>query len=283
MKSAFLIVAHGNFEMLKFLIRALDYKDNDIYIHFDKKCGSVDYNQFESQATVSHVECIKNRIDVAWGGVSQIRCTFALLSQAMWGGYDYYHLISGVDFPLMSNEDISSFLEANKGCEFVGFTKNVGDLLEKLGYYHCYDEILRQIPFGNRIDKIMLYLQKLMHIRQYRNIDKFHKGCNWWSITHALATALINEQAEILHRYRYVLCCDELFVQTFVKEHLEFSIKVYCYDEEYKSCMRLIDWDRGNPYTFTSDDYEELSSSTRIFARKFGNINTIKGLMDYKK
>ena len=37
MKSAFLIMAHSNFDMLKLLVTQLDYKDNDIYIHIDKK------------------------------------------------------------------------------------------------------------------------------------------------------------------------------------------------------------------------------------------------------
>lgn len=35
-RSAFLIVAHNNFEMLKFLIKSLDSEEHDIYIHIDK-------------------------------------------------------------------------------------------------------------------------------------------------------------------------------------------------------------------------------------------------------
>ena len=45
MKSAFLIVAHGNFDMLKCLIKALDYTGNDMFVHIDKKCGDIDYTQ----------------------------------------------------------------------------------------------------------------------------------------------------------------------------------------------------------------------------------------------
>ena len=32
-KSAFLIIAHGNFDMLRFLIESLDDKAHDIYVH----------------------------------------------------------------------------------------------------------------------------------------------------------------------------------------------------------------------------------------------------------
>lgn len=69
MKSAFLIVAHGNFDMLKYLIRALDYKNNDIYIHIDKKCGNIDISQFQNITKYSKVEFLKNRIRVFWGGI----------------------------------------------------------------------------------------------------------------------------------------------------------------------------------------------------------------------
>ena len=37
MKHAFLIMTHGQFEILEVLISMLDHIDNDIYIHFDKK------------------------------------------------------------------------------------------------------------------------------------------------------------------------------------------------------------------------------------------------------
>lgn len=33
--------------------------------------------------------------------------------------------------------------------------------------------------------------------------------------------------------------------------------------------MRLTDWNRGNPYVFRNEDYEELVQSKYIFARKF--------------
>lgn len=85
MKSAFLIVAHGNFDMLKFLIKALDYKNNDMFIHIDKKCGEIDYAQFESITTQSKVRCLRDRMSVSWGGLSQVKCTFKLLENAFGG------------------------------------------------------------------------------------------------------------------------------------------------------------------------------------------------------
>ena len=138
MKSAFLIVAHGNFDMLKCLIKSLDYADNAMFIHIDKKCGDIDYTQFESIAKHSDVECLQDRMSVTWGGVSQNKCTFKLLKCAVQHKYDYYHLISRIDYPLMSDEDLSQFLDRNNGCEYVGFANERKDLNNKLGYFHLF-------------------------------------------------------------------------------------------------------------------------------------------------
>lgn len=85
-RSAFLIVAHNNFEMLKFLIKSLDSEEHDIYIHIDKKCGDIDYSQFESITKFSHVKCLRDRINVFWGGVSQIQSTLNTLETAIFFG-----------------------------------------------------------------------------------------------------------------------------------------------------------------------------------------------------
>lgn len=37
MKHAYLIMAHNEWDMLNKLIQALDYPNNDIYLHIDKK------------------------------------------------------------------------------------------------------------------------------------------------------------------------------------------------------------------------------------------------------
>lgn len=41
--------------------------------------------------------------------------------------------------------------------------------------------------------------------------------------------------------------------------------------------MRKIDWNRGSPYTFVEDDYEEVISSPYIFVRK---VDEKSGLPD---
>lgn len=179
---------------------------------------------------------------------------------------------------MLSNKDLDDFLEKNKGKEFVGFTRNNQDLENKLGYYHLFnDGWMVKLIGSNRLHNFILQVQKSLHIRRYTNIASFAKGCNWWSITEKLAKALIANKDTFLKTYKYTLCCDEVFVQTFVKQHPEFASKLYNLDDEYEGCMRLIDWTRGTPYTYKESDFKELSESNRFFARKFDSIHVTKG------
>lgn len=45
-KHAYLIIAHNNFEVLEILIKMLDYKHNDLYVHIDKKVKNFDTDFF---------------------------------------------------------------------------------------------------------------------------------------------------------------------------------------------------------------------------------------------
>ena len=43
-----------------------------------------------------------------------------------------------------------------------------------------------------------------------------------------------------------------------------------------EKAMRYIDWTRGHPYTFKSEDYDELMNSGCLFARKFSIVQDDK-------
>ena len=66
------------------------------------------------------------RHSVVWGGVSQVKAELVLLKTAVaHGPYQHYHLISGVDLPIQTQEDIRAFFEANPDVEFVHFDRTV--------------------------------------------------------------------------------------------------------------------------------------------------------------
>ncbi|RGJ11260.1 hypothetical protein DXD29_07890 [Bifidobacterium pseudocatenulatum] len=103
-KQAYLLMAHNNLEQLNFLIRSLDSEFSDIFLHLDAKSK---INPDEIVRPVSSQLYFCDRINVYWAEYSQVQCELNLLRLATRiGKYNYYHLISGMDFPLKNQKEI---------------------------------------------------------------------------------------------------------------------------------------------------------------------------------
>lgn len=95
---AYLIMAHQHPEQLRMLMRCLDYKNNDIFLHIDAKYKDFDgiKHQLSAQVRNAKLVVLRNRVDVRWGDFSQIECELRLLEAATSEStYSYYHLLSG--------------------------------------------------------------------------------------------------------------------------------------------------------------------------------------------
>ena len=278
MRFAYLILAHNSFDLLKELIRFLDNPNNDIYIHLDAKIGVADITQFLSLPHYSKVCFIDNRVDVAWGGVSLVEATLNLLEASVGGKYDYYHLLSGVDFPIKSNEYIQKFFKENKGKEFIGFVNHCPEsmLVNRLSYYHFFNGhgIRNSFPI-HCINAILIIIQKLFHIHHHFNVNNYKKGAEWFSITHGLCKELVDKKDFFLKHYKYTLIPDEIFLQTYVYNSEKYKNNLYNNKNEDMGCMRKIDWVKGRPYVWQIKDYEELVTSPYLFARKFSEKDIV--------
>lgn len=270
-RHAYLIMCHNHFEQLMMMLAALDDERNDFYIHVDKK--SISCPKGKIQSVVKKGTCVfVDSIEVNWGAYSQISCELILLKAAVQKQHVYYHLLSGVDFPIKSQREIHNFFERNCGKEFLGFCKEDQrkDFLYRVCLYHFFQERIgneKGQDFGTRQwckwEHRLLKIQKWMHVdRLKKQHDIFYKGANWFSITHGLATYVISQEKLIKKIFRWSNCGDEGFLQTIAmmspyKDHI------------VRDHMRLIDWERGTPYIFRKEDYEQIKSSPYMFARKF--------------
>lgn len=55
---------------------------------------------------------VKKRMDIRWGDISSIKLEFKLFRMAYENGpYMYYHLLSGVDLPIKSQDYIHEFFK----------------------------------------------------------------------------------------------------------------------------------------------------------------------------
>lgn len=260
MKFAYIIMAHDNQRQLLFLLQHLDFEENDIYLHIDKKCKSMDLNLLKSSVRSANI-FIYRKFDVKWAGVSQTKCQVFMLSEAIKTYHDYYHLISGKDFPIQSNTVIQHFFELHKGKEFVHFESDFACNKDNCSYYY----------FGESIfSKLLLQLQKKLKVKR-----TFYCGANWFSITHRLASDFCEHKNMMLKKIRMTKSSDEYILQTFIKMVSKNEYTFYDNIRDpynYKQIVRLIDWNRGNPYVWMKENFDEIINSDRMFARKFDDV-----------
>lgn len=270
-KHAYLIIAHTNWKQLQLLVSLLDDEQNDIYIHIDKK---IDITDLHIQTKVSSLFFVP-RIDVRWGTCSQIEAEYSLFENAAKGIYQYYHLISGFDLPLHSPMFIHDFCKQNYNKEFIGFNFKDWDVKQRVYCHNLFGKQMRNrlLPIRYFFKLIRLFvnrIQILLHYYPHRNSKIVYKqGCNWVSITHDFVIDLIRQKDKIFKQYKYAYCPDEIYKQTFAFNSPKYRDRIYDMNDEFKGCMREIDWNRGRPYTYTINDYDMLIHSNKLFARKF--------------
>ena len=286
MKHAYLIVAHTDFKILERLLDLLVYPGNDIYVHIDKKVSyDIKYHPVYSKLfTVSN----EHRIDVRWAD-----CTIAWAEMELYklahnhGPYGYYHLMSGIDLPLKSQNFIHRFFEEHNGIEFYGLMQNAWRTKSKIMYYHLFTKHLRGFGWRSQIEgilnSILVKLQKILPImRSHKEIPILVKGTTWSSLTEEAVSYILSKQDYIYKRFRYTFACDEIY-KPILLINSPFVDKFYSKTDEYKGCLRKVDWQRGNPYIWQLKDYDELINSNMLFARKFSSEHwdLVEKISDY--
>lgn len=278
-KHAYCIIAHNDPGILQSLIQCIDDKRNDIFLMIDQKA---EINMFKDIKTKHAGLYYAESINIIWGDVSQIKAELIVFECAYKKGpYKIYHLLSGVDLPIKSQNYIHEFIDMNPNTEFLSFDNSNRKALEmKTMYYHfliqyarCPNVIIQKVAYYARI--ICIKLQKLLGIKRRYPIE-LYKGANWCSITNELCGYMLSKKSELLTMFKYTFCCDEIFLQSLVWNS-EFRIHVANDEGKYNVSLREIDWKRGGPYTWGSaleesermNDLKILQNSTNLFARKF--------------
>ena len=269
MKHAYLILAHNNFYTLKVLLKLLDNENNDIYIHIDKKTRNVPKEEILSVVQKSNLHWV-TPIKTYWGHSSLVNAELKLIKTAILNvEYEYLHLISGVDLPLKKQSEIHKFFEDNKGKEFVGFSNLKNNYEDRVKYYYWLQKYEKNSKIIAKLQEILTKFQKILKVNRLKNSNiNIQKGCQWVSITGDFAKYIIKQEKWIQKFFANTNCSDELLMQT-ILINSPFAKNIYNKNDEYKSCLREIDWERGSPYVWKKEDKDILLSSNNIFARKF--------------
>lgn len=279
-------MAHHKFDILKELLKDLDDGRNDIFLHIDLK--SKDFLPDDLCTIVKKASLyITERMDIHWGGFSQIKCVLMLLEKATAIGYhSYYHFMVGVEFPLKTQDYIHQFFDRNQQYEFIGFDHADKKYVERIKYYYLFNEYARNNTFFqkvlNKLNFGCVYVQKKLHvdmIKRYGTV--FKKGNANWSITHDLARYVLSQKEEVHRIYRHSFCGDEVFVHTIVFNS-DFYERVYDIKDEYRSSMRITTWE-NEKNQFQLKDLDYLLGCGRLFARKIDGDDALSLISNIKK
>lgn len=277
-KHAYLIMAHNHADLLNRLLNILDDPRNDVFVHIDSKSGDAFVQRVRRSLNNANLY-FTERVDVHWGAFSLVQAEMALLKLATdTGNYAYYHLISGVDLPIKTQDQIHTFFDSIQGQELVQFQqpKISAEKLERVRRYFPLQEkdirINQLLSFSQRV---LVKAQKILGMDRLRHVStEFQMGSNWFSITDDFARYIIQALPQYVPYFQNAFCSDELIVQTIlINSPFKESLYHTEFDDSKQGNMRFIVWLNHAPRDIVSSDYQTLKSSDLLFARKFNPDN----------
>lgn len=211
---------------------------------------------------------------VRWGHFTQVEAQRRLLRAALAEPFDYFHLISGADWPVRSRAgmvaDIAAF-----GMRRPVFADMWGEQQPRRMDDWWFDDPRLRIPgwawFNANADRAQARLSWAvtgwLHARGFTRSrfdgQPWLKGSSWYSVSHDVARVLERETSALLDcgRLDFTQCCDE---------HVAPSVFGRRFAERIEPARRYIDWTAGgyHPKRLGAEDRDAMLASGAWFARK---------------
>lgn len=293
MKQAYLIMAHNKIEQLKFLLSLLDYEKHDIFVLFDKKATITEKQKNELIQIVSKSSAFFTReIPIYWGDYSQIEAELELFeTAAKQEQYSMYHLLSGVDLPLDTAENIYNFFDSRKEYNFLTMVSDElfirNKVYERVAFKTMLPHLTVRTVNNNFLRSVLKIYRKFeVELQRIFKVDYFKKfnlelkyASNWCSLNKEAVDILLEEKRLIATIFKNTKVNDELFIPTILQKH-QLLNTVYSIEPtndkptDFQGNLRYINWWDGSPYTWTdsSDDIDQLKRGKALghkFSRKF--------------
>lgn len=293
---AYLITAYDSFNILKKGLELYDDERNDIYIHMDANTKNVNFDDVKSVCRKSRVIFVK-RMPVRWGTSDVMKSEYILWEAARERHkYDYYHLISGRDLPLWNQDKIHAFFDIQKGKNFLPI-RNYPPLPEEFTsrYKHYvfwpHYMIKKDTFFVKCMTRISSELEKAqtkLEIDRFKKARfKVCKGGPYCSITDEFCKYVVEHKKWCMHWFgKFTMFPDELYLSTMIYNS-KYRKSMYDPQNEEDPSMREIRWEdsRMRPHVWTMEDYDFLTNSSNIFARKFDekHMDIVDAIYEYVK
>ena len=277
----YLILAHTNLSQVDKLIAALQGDNTKFFLHIDKKVSAAEWRGLAFTSNTS-VRLIRERASVNWGGYSMIRASLELIRAAIAEGTTgYFVLLSGQDFPVKSNSEITRFLENNYPSEFMTYWSlpyaswQAGGL-NRIRQHWLVDQI------GYKASRILYHVQRLFGWqRRYPAGQELFGGSQWWCLTDTCLNyvlSFLDQHPEFTGFYKSTLAPDEMFFQTII---MNSSFRERMVNDN----LRFLKFNGTDfhPATLDYADLDAALSSSALWARKFNEQEENNILHDLKK
>lgn len=286
MNLAFLISAHTDPVHLKRLIESLP-EDAEFFIHIDKKS---DLSQFTSLIAGENIHFIDKRINVRWGTINEVDYQMSLIKAAVNFSkhFDRLFFLSGLDYPIWSNNHLLEYLEENIDREILVGIPLTKELVgpEQFDTYSTIRPFIN-IPFiGNTLNQKFSIASRIVlkSLGFKKNLYFYiegkrwtiYKGGAWWCISEDLAEYVFDTytQYPAIRRYfKHQFCPAETLIQTIAFNTLEYKDKCSLFNAQYQGLSLLTPLHYINygeqVKILTEEDFDKIIASGKAFARKF--------------
>jgi CTP:molybdopterin cytidylyltransferase MocA len=273
MKQVILIHAHKDIEQLNMLIDQLCDADFIIYVHLDRK------SRIDPGGVHRAAHLVKRRIDVRWGGFSQVEATLNSVREILAAvpAFDKVVFLSAQDFPLLPNARLKEELARVAGRELIDTIPIASDG-RPVAFRHEYFHPERGGWLERGAWALVNRLMRLLKVRRRLPAGLSpYGGSSWWALSRPCLMEVfdrIERDPAILRFFRTVLCPDEMFFQTLVMNS-PFRGRVLPQN------FRYILWPERNashPKVLDESDFDDIRDSEAHFCRKL-DIRISAGLL----
>lgn len=279
MNIAYLIAAHTDPIQLERLVNSLDNGKNDFYIHVDKKSDQAEFVKLLGER--EHVYFVKKRVKDYWGGLSHMMTLVALLDEAIIYPHDRLVYISGLDYPVWSNERMEQFYEQNPKRQLLcGYNlTHCKDTIapKKINHFAWWDVPIKNEKLFNKVRrKLNDFLEYIPHATSFKVDGKEWEvfwGSDWWSMSYECAKYVIDTyhaHKEIYKFFKFTFCPSELWVQTIVanspyRNEMNFTDQ---FDFNIVTELELINYSDKGMYIWQEKDFDTIVEADKMFIRK---------------
>lgn len=283
-KIAYLVIAYMDPEQLKRLAARLTGM-SDVYVHIN---SSVDMAPFwEALKDIKgggQVFFSRERYRIVWAGFSILQATFSMLEQALSEkNYDRVVLLTGLDYPIKSDEAIQTFFREHMHTEFVHAHLVTGETHEELCYQDCRDNRFLHRMFGymNGVLKAVGKKGKADYVMHEGQRYSIYGISPKWALSGECAAYLLDfykKNRRFNQYFQMMHAPDDYYVAT-VLYNSPYREKIESKEDIFK--IIWLPEDRGAK-VLEAEDLEELCSCGQLYAKKFlsGHSEELEKMLD---